>query len=33
MVIIKHSSDMCSYSIGDKSSLLEWFAQLPNLYD
>lgn len=33
MVVIKHSSDICSYSIDDEINLIEWFAHLPNLYD
>lgn len=33
MVVIKHSFDICSYSIDDEINLIEWFAHLPNLYD
>jgi len=33
MIVIKHSSDICSYSIDGEINLIEWFAYPPNLYD
>lgn len=33
MVVIKHSSDIRSYSIDDEINLIEWFSHFPNLYD